>query len=82
MDFFQKNVAVFDIDEEENKHEYKQIFEEYIYILESVIDIRLKEMYSESAIEKFYVDFSKSGGKAGAYDNQDVIETLLGFTDF
>lgn len=42
--FLEKHLDTFD-DEEENKLEYTEIFEEYVQILEKVIDSKLYESY-------------------------------------
>jgi ADP-ribosylation factor 2-binding protein len=44
--FFEKVKDKFD-EGEENKLEYTSIFEEYVYIVENLIDAKLKEKYSE-----------------------------------
>ena len=44
-------------DDEENRHEYKEIHEEYISILESTIEAQLNQFYSEEQVNNFYKDF-------------------------
>lgn len=51
-EFVKKNHAIFD-EEEENKHEYKQVYEDYVNIMERMIEAKLKETYSEDEIEAF-----------------------------
>lgn len=45
-DFFEKNQDKFE-DTEENKLEYTNIYTEYVYILEQVIEINLKDKYTD-----------------------------------
>jgi hypothetical protein len=46
INFFSKHCHTF-TDDEENRHEYKEIHEEYITILEVAIEALLKQHYSE-----------------------------------
>ena len=39
--FIENNYAIFDEDDE-NKHEYKQIYEDYVSIMDKVIAVKLK----------------------------------------
>ena len=55
-DFFQKNQDKFE-DTEENKLEYTNIYTEYVYILEEIIEINLKDKYTDDQIEEFYAAF-------------------------
>lgn len=59
MNFFTKNCLKF-TDDEENRHEYKEIHEEYISILEQAIEAQLKQTYSEEEINAFYLDFASN----------------------
>ena len=49
-DFFQKNQDKFE-DTEENKLEYTNIYTEYVYILEQVIEANLLSKYTDEQIE-------------------------------
>ena len=51
-DFYIKNCKVFNEDEE-NKHEYMKIFEEYVYIIDQAIDSKLAEKYDQENIDHF-----------------------------
>lgn len=44
-------------DTEENKLEYTTIHEGYVYILEKIIDGKLKEKFSEEQVDDFYSGF-------------------------
>ena len=59
MDFFRKNCQVFE-DNEENKHEYKELHEEYIVLCETAIDAVIKSKFSEEEIQSFYTDFAEN----------------------
>ena len=47
QEFFAQHCDIFDANVEENKHEYKQIFEEFLKVQEDVIESRLKEKFTE-----------------------------------
>lgn len=59
INFFEKNCKQF-TDDEENKHIYKEIHEEYIKILELAIEVQIKQTYSEAELNGFYDDFQKN----------------------
>ena len=79
-DFFEKNQDKFE-DTEENKLEYTNIYTEYVYILEEVIEINLKDKYTDEQIEAFYASF---GEKMPLYKqiNPTVVDSLFDFIDF
>lgn len=68
-------------DDDENKLEYTVIFENYVQILDTVIDAKLYAKYKESVITSFYMDFKDGYKKYEAVD-AEAVETLFGFTDF
>jgi hypothetical protein len=47
-DFFAMHTDKFDETEDENKHEYKQLFEEYVQLADKALDAKLKEDYGVS----------------------------------
>ena len=59
LQFLKKHQDVF-TDDDENKLEYTTIFEEYVQILEKVIDSRLIEFFNQAQIQAFYIDFTTS----------------------
>lgn len=79
-DFFEKNQDKFE-DTEENKLEYTNIYTEYVYILEEVIEINLKDKYTDEQIEAFYGSFAQ---KMPEYKqiNPTVVDSLFDFIDF
>ena len=79
-DFFQKNQDKFE-DTEENKLEYTNIYTEYVYILEEIIEINLKDKYTDDQIEEFYAAF-KDNMPAYQKINPEVVESLFDFIDF
>ena len=79
-DFFQKNQDKFE-DTEENKLEYTNIYTEYVYILEEIIEINLKDKYTDDQIEEFYASF-KDNMPAYQKINPEVVESLFDFIDF
>ena len=80
MEFFEKHYSIFE-DTEENKLEYSPIYESYVYILESVIDSKLKEKFQPSETEDFYKSF-KANIKTYEEINSDALDVLYGFIDF
>lgn len=80
VSFLTKHMDVFD-EEEENKLEYSTIFEEYVQILEQVIDSKLFQNFAEPTVKAFYSDFANNF-KEYEKINQDAVDTLFGFTDF
>ena len=79
-DFFEKNQDKFE-DTEENKLEYTNIYTEYVYILEEIIEINLKDKYTDDQIEEFYASFKD---KIPEYRkiNPEVVDSLFDFIDF
>jgi hypothetical protein len=61
VQFFSANCEKF-ADDEENKHEYKEIHEEYIVNLEQAIEAVLKNKFSDDQINGFYEDFAANYG--------------------
>ena len=55
--FFEKINHKFE-DSEENKLEYTSIFEEYVFIVENIIEAKLKENYTEEHLNNFYTIFA------------------------
>ena len=68
-------------DTEENKLEYTNIYTEYVYILEEVIEANLKQKYTDEQIENFYITF-KDNMPEYQKVNPEVVDTLFGFIDF
>lgn len=68
-------------DTEENKLEYTNIYTEYVFILEEVIEANLKQQYSDEQIETFYSTFKENMPEYSKV-NPEVVETLFGFIDF
>jgi len=58
MSFFEKNCSQFS-DDEENKLEYTKIHEEYLYIIDEAIESKVREKYSQEAIDQFYAQFKE-----------------------
>lgn len=79
--FFAQNCDKFEADEEENKHEYKQIYEEFLSIQENVIETKLKEQHSEDDVLEFYTTFQD---KMKAYEqiNKDTVDFLFEMIEF
>ena len=80
MVFVEKNYSVFD-DEEENKHEYKQIYEDYVAIMEKNIEQKLLESFTEANISQFLTTF-KDNMETYEYHNSDTVDILFSFIDF
>ena len=56
--FVESNYGIFD-EEDENKHEYKQIYEDYVSIMDRIISARLKNEngFSDPEVEEFLGTF-------------------------
>ena len=83
MDFFRKNCQVFE-DNEENKHEYKELHEEYIVLCETAIDAVIKSKFSEEEIQSFYTDFAENyqNYKGKSDDAFQIMNALIDFQKF
>ena len=81
--FFQLHCKSFEDDVEENKHEYKQIYESYLAITEKVIETKLREKYqlSDDAILDFYSTFADHR-KEYEQEDADTVDTLFGMIEF
>lgn len=79
-EFFQMYEDKFE-NTEENKLEHTQIFTEYVYILERVIEANLHQKYTDEQIELFNETF-KDNFEEYKKINPSVVETLYGFIDF
>ena len=70
-------------DDEENKLEYTNVYQDYVEMMEKVLDVTLKEQYKhpEADLDAFYKSFKqlRSGYETM---NADVMETLFGMVDF
>lgn len=79
-EFFEQNKDKVE-DTEENKLEYTPIFEAYMLILETVIEVELQKTFSHEDIKAFYQHFKEN---LGAYEekNKDTVDTLYSFIDF
>ena len=80
MDFFQKNCQVFS-DDDENKHEYKELHEEYIVLCETAIDSVVKAKFSEAEIQAFYVDFAENYASYKG-KNDEAFQVMNALIDF
>jgi hypothetical protein len=78
--FFTKNSKQFS-DDEENKHVYKEIHEEYIRILELAIDVQIKQFFSDKDLEAFYADF-QANYKSYLDINENAYEVMIASLDF
>ena len=56
-EFFEKHKDQF-TDDEENRLEYKEIYENYVFIVDQVIDTKLQGKFSEEEVEAFYEGFA------------------------
>ena len=79
-EFYLKNQDKFE-DTEENKLEYTDIYTEYVYILENMIETNLHSKFSDEKIEAFYETFKVN---LPEYEklNPEVVDSLFAFIDF
>ena len=80
INFFSKHCNTFTNDEE-NRHEYKEIHEEYITILEVAIEAILKENFTEEQINSFYMDFAENFDSYKTL-HDDAYTVMCGSIDF
>ena len=80
LEFYKKHIGTF-TGTDENKHEYTQIYEAYIQILEVMIEIELQKTVSNEDIKAFYEDF-KVNLKKYEELNMTTVDTLYSFVDF
>lgn len=80
------HASKFDEKEDENKHEYMQLFEEFVSINDKVIDSKLKTDYGHSVEEMtaFYGSFEENRAKYEAEDKiaVDNLFTMISFEAF
>jgi hypothetical protein len=68
-------------DTEENKLEYTNIYTEYVYILEQMIEANLLAKFTSDQIEGFYSTFKDNLHKYEKL-NPEVVDSLFAFIDF
>ena len=83
LEFIQANCGKFDNDVEENSHEHLQIHKDYVYISETLIELKLKDDYSfsEDEINHFYKTFEANQASYIETDSETV-DILYNFIDF
>ncbi len=85
--FYEKVMDVFELPshggEAENKIEYTNCYEEFVYIVEQQIDAKLKEKFTPDEVEHFYLSF-KDPETVKQYEQIDkpVVNQLFTFIDF
>ena len=83
-EFIVANCRTFSEDEE-NKHEYHEVYNNYVKIIEDAIEGELKTQFdvSDDALNQFY-EALKQPGQISAWENEnkEVLDTLFSFTDF
>ena len=80
MDFHVKNCKIFNEDEE-NKHEYMDVFEEYVKLVDNAIDSELYKKFKKEDVEDFYKTF-KDNYEHFKEINYDAVEILKNAIDF
>ena len=80
INFFSKHCNTF-TDDEENRHEYKEIHEEYITILEVAIEAILTQNFTEDQIKSFYMDFAENFDSYKTL-HDDAYTVMCGSIDF
>ena len=79
-DFMMANFRIFEEDDE-NKLEYTSVFESYVQIMEQLIELRIKQQFSEQEYNEFLADFGANYNTYKQYESETV-EILLDFVDF
>ena len=68
-------------EEEENKLEYTNFYQDYVHLMEKMIDYKLKETHSEEQVDQFYLTFKENREEYNKI-NEDVMDLLFGLVDF
>lgn len=71
-------------DEEENKLEYTNVYQDYVSLMEQILDVTLKNEthgHSEQDVDRFYETF-KENKELYKSMNEDVMDLLFGLVDF
>lgn len=76
----EQHVASFD-HEDENKLQYTTIHEGYAKVLETVLELKLQENFSEEQVKTFYEVF-KSNFNHFRGQNSEACDTLIDFLEF
>ena len=67
--------------DEENKLEYTTVHEGYVFILENIIDVKLKERFSDDQVKAFYAHMLTNYAMYKALNPQKM-DDLMDFLDF
>ena len=81
-EFASKNISIFD-EEEENKHEYKTIYDQYLEIMERLIEAKLVQEFNftDEEVNDFYTTFQDKKAEYEAR-NVDTVDALYSFIEF
>ena len=82
-EFYNLKMKLFD-EEDENKLEYTNIYQDYIQLMEQILDVTLKSDtygHSEEQVKAFYKTFKENHETYKAM-NEDVMDLLFGLVDF
>jgi len=83
LEFIQKFANKFNSEEEENSHEHYQLHKDYLYILENLIEVQLKNDhgFTQEEIKAFYDTLEAN---KASYEEKDAeaFDVLYGFVDF
>lgn len=83
QEFYDLKMKLFD-EEDENKLEYTNIYQDYVLLMEQILDVTLKnETYghTEEQVQAFYSTF-KDNLETYKQMNDDVMDILFGLVDF
>ena len=70
--------------DEENKLEYTNVYQDYVHLMEQILDVTLKgegHGHTEEQVDKFYETF-KDNQELYKNMNEDVMDLLFGLVDF
>ena len=83
LEFIKKFADKFNSEEEENTHEHYQLHKDYVYILENLIEVQLKNDhgFTQEEIKTFYETFADNKAGYEAKDSE-AFDVLYGFVDF
>ena len=71
-------------EEEENKLEYTNVYQDYVHLMEHLLDATLKNdtyNHTDEEVDEFYTSF-KEESKVYITANEDVMDLLFGLVDF
>ena len=82
-DFFSLNASKFDDNADENKHEYMQLFEQYVSMADKILEAKLKQDHgvSDEQMQAFFATFEDNKQRY-VQENTDTVDLLFTMINF